>query len=87
MRKCWWLVQLWQIRGGQTKYTGHTCNFPRENAKFHAKVSLLPEKCDIIIMGHTGVKPGGDDAKVAQKIAPMFACYGKTHALLNDHIR
>ena len=22
------LVQLWQIRGGQTKYTGHTCNFP-----------------------------------------------------------
>ena len=25
------LVQLWQIRGGQTKYTGHTCNFPREN--------------------------------------------------------
>ena len=38
-------------------------------------------------MGHTGVKPGGDDATVAQKIAPMFACYGKTHALLNDHIR
>ena len=30
------LVQLWQIRGGQTKYTGHTCNFPRENAVFHA---------------------------------------------------
>ena len=24
---------------------------------------------------------------VAQKIAPMFACYGKTHALLNDYIR
>ena len=23
---------------------------------------------------------------VAQKIAPMFACYGKTHALLNDYI-
>ena len=26
-------------------------------------------------------------ATVAQKIAPMFACYGKTHALLNDYIR
>ena len=24
---------------------------------------------------------------VAQKIAPMFVCYGKTHALLNDYIR
>ena len=24
---------------------------------------------------------------VAQKNAPMFACYGKTHALLNDYIR
>ena len=22
------LIQLWQIRGGQYKYTGHTCNFP-----------------------------------------------------------
>jgi hypothetical protein len=31
------LVQLWQVRGGQYKYTGHTCNFPRENALFHAK--------------------------------------------------
>ena len=27
------------------------------------------------------------DGTVAQKIAPMFACYGKTHALLNDYIR
>ena len=26
-------------------------------------------------------------ATVAQKIAPMFACYGKTHTLLNDYIR
>ena len=28
-----------------------------------------------------------EDTTVAQKIAPMFACYGKTHALLNDYIR
>ncbi|KIM91794.1 hypothetical protein PILCRDRAFT_58064 [Piloderma croceum F 1598] len=56
------LVQLWQIRGGQTKYTGHTCNFPRENAIFHAKVPLLPEECDIIIMWRTGVQVGNDEA-------------------------
>ena len=56
------LVQLWQIRGGQTKYTGHTCNFPRENAVFHAKVPLLPEECDIIIMRRTGVEVGTDAA-------------------------
>jgi hypothetical protein len=37
------LVQLWQICDGQTKYTGHTCNFPHENAVFHAKVPLLPQ--------------------------------------------
>jgi hypothetical protein len=54
------LVQLWQIRGGQTKYTGHTCNFPRENAIFHAKVPLLPEECDIIIMRRTGAEVGTD---------------------------
>ena len=49
------LVQLWQVRGGQFKYTGHTCNFPRENAVFHAKVPLLPNECDIIIMRRRGV--------------------------------
>jgi len=54
------LVQLWQIHNGQTKYTGHTCNFPRENAIFHAKVPLLPEECDIIIMCRTGVEVGTD---------------------------
>jgi hypothetical protein len=55
------LVQLWQICGGQTKDTGHTCNFPRENAVFHAKVPLLPEECDII-MRHTAVEVGTDEA-------------------------
>src|SRR6202047_4147949 len=54
------LVQLWQIRGGQTKYTGHTCNFPRENAVFHSKVPLLPEECDIIIMRRSGAEVGTD---------------------------
>src|ERR1700683_1486106 len=56
------LIQIWQICGGQTKYTGHTCNFPRENAVFHAKVPLLPEECNIIIMRCTGVQVGNDEA-------------------------
>lgn len=49
------LVQLWQIRGGQTKYTGHICNFPRNTAKFISKVPLLPEECDILVMRRKGV--------------------------------
>ena len=48
------LVQLWQVKGGQYKYTGHICNFPRENAVMVAKVPLLPEDCDIIIMRRAG---------------------------------
>ncbi len=49
------LVQLWQVHGGQYKYTGHTCKFSRENAILHAKVPLLPEDCDIIIMRCAGL--------------------------------
>src|SRR6202050_4714086 len=30
-------------------------------AIFHAKVPLLPEECDIIIMHHTGVEVGTDE--------------------------
>lgn len=52
------LVQLWQVRGGQYKYTGHICNFPRETAVFHTTLPLLPEECDIIIMRCKG----SDDA-------------------------
>jgi hypothetical protein len=33
-----------------------------ENAVFHAKVPLLPEECDIIIMCRTGVEVGTDEA-------------------------
>ena len=29
---------------------------------FHANVPLLPEECEIIIMRHTGVEAGNDDA-------------------------
>ena len=43
------LMQLWQVRGGQYKYTGHICNFPHETAVFHTKLPLLPDECDIIM--------------------------------------
>jgi hypothetical protein len=54
------LVQLWQVRGGQFKYTGHICNFPRETSVLHHKLPLLPEECDIIIMRRAGVEQQTD---------------------------
>jgi len=44
------LVQLWQIRGGQTKYKGHICNFSKDVASFHRRLPLLPEECDIVVL-------------------------------------
>ncbi|KZP11897.1 hypothetical protein FIBSPDRAFT_684348, partial [Athelia psychrophila] len=55
------LVQVWQIRGGQYKYTGHTCNFPRDTAVFHAKLPLLPQEVDVIIMHRTGAQGENND--------------------------
>ncbi|KAF8195724.1 hypothetical protein K438DRAFT_1587127, partial [Mycena galopus ATCC 62051] len=55
------LVSLYQIRGGQFKYSGHCCNFARDTAIFHNKVPLLPEECDVIIMRRTGVEPGSNE--------------------------
>jgi hypothetical protein len=54
------LIQLWQVCGGQFKYTGHTCNFPQETAVFHNKLPLLLEDCDIIIMHHAGLEQGSN---------------------------
>ncbi|KAH6907946.1 hypothetical protein BKA70DRAFT_1104335, partial [Coprinopsis sp. MPI-PUGE-AT-0042] len=51
------LVQVWQIRGGQHKYTGHICNFPRDNRVFFDKLPLLPAEIDIIIMRRKGTNP------------------------------
>ncbi|KAJ7914156.1 hypothetical protein B0H13DRAFT_1873230 [Mycena leptocephala] len=56
------LVSLYQVRGGQFKYSGHCCNFPRDNAVFHNKVPLLPEECDVFIMRRTGVDTATDAA-------------------------
>ena len=49
------MIQLWQVRGGQTKYTGHTCNFFRDVAQFHNRVPLLPEECEVIVMRRRGL--------------------------------
>jgi hypothetical protein len=49
------------LRGGQYKYTGHTCNFPRDNIVFHSTVPLLSEECDIIIMRRTGDNTGSNE--------------------------
>ncbi|KAJ3871522.1 hypothetical protein F5051DRAFT_197062 [Lentinula edodes] len=57
------LVQVWQVRGGQYKYTGHTCNFSREVSSFHAKVPLLPQDIDILILR---CKSPGSDVNLAQ---------------------
>jgi hypothetical protein len=55
------LVSLYQIRGGQFKYSGHCCNFIRDNAVFHNKVPLLPEECDVIVMRRTGLDPASNE--------------------------
>ena len=50
------LSQLWQVCGGQFKYTWHTCNFPQEISVFHHRLPLLPEDCNIIIIHHAGLE-------------------------------
>lgn len=74
------LVQLWQVRGGHFKYTGHICNFPRETSVLHHKLPLLPEHYDIIIMRHAGVEQQTDlavyeDFRVHRQNIEAWLCY------------
>ncbi|KAJ6578932.1 hypothetical protein B0H10DRAFT_2343751 [Mycena sp. CBHHK59/15] len=78
------LVSLYQIRGGQFKYSGHCCNFARETAVFHNKVPLLPEECDVIIMWRTGVEPGTNediyqDFRVRRHVIQKWLTYLAAH--------
>ncbi|KAJ6620451.1 hypothetical protein B0H10DRAFT_1946006 [Mycena sp. CBHHK59/15] len=78
------LVSLYQIHGGQFKYSGHCCNFARKTAVFHNKVPLLPEECDVIIMRRTGVEPGTDedifqDFRVRRHVIQMWLTYLAAH--------
>lgn len=78
------LIQLWQIHGGQYKYTGHTCNFPRETAVFYAKAPLLPEECDVIIMRRSGVQAENNatihqDFRVWRHVIQVWLQYLEQH--------
>lgn len=78
------LVQVWQIRGGQYKYTGHTCNFPRDTAVFHAKVPLLPQEVDVIIMRRSGVQGENNEAihqdfRVRRQVLETWLKYLEVH--------
>jgi hypothetical protein len=55
------LLQVWQVRGGQTKYAGHCCNFPRDVAILHNRLPLLPRDTDVVILRH---KAMADDLPV-----------------------
>ena len=44
------MMQAWSVKGGQTKYAGHCCNFIRDTANIVSKVPLLPKDIDIIVV-------------------------------------
>ncbi|KAJ7811317.1 hypothetical protein B0H13DRAFT_1492448, partial [Mycena leptocephala] len=78
------LVSLYQVRGGQYKYSGHCCNFSRDTAVFRNKVPLLPEECDIIIMRRTGLNPATDDEihqdfRVRRPVVEQWLKYLEAH--------
>jgi hypothetical protein len=78
------LVSLYQVRGGQFKYSGHCCNFARDTAVFHDKVPLLPEECDIIIMRRTGLNPATEeeihqDFRVRRNVIEQWLKYLDMH--------
>jgi hypothetical protein len=54
-------LQVWQVRGGQFKYTGHVCNFARDTERFVTRLPLLPEECDIIILRRTATGQQADE--------------------------
>jgi hypothetical protein len=44
-------LQVWKVKGGQSKYRGHICNFFRNVGRFHNWIPLLPEEeVNIIIL-------------------------------------
>lgn len=47
------MMSVMSIRGGQTKYSGHICNFPRHNINFYKVLPRLPEECDFFVLRRT----------------------------------
>ena len=54
------LLQVWQVRGGQSKYKGHICNFFRDVGRLHSRIPHLPQECDIVILQRRNAE--GDQA-------------------------
>lgn len=44
------LLQTWQVNGGQTKYTGHTCLFAHDTGQFINKLPLAPTSLDVLVI-------------------------------------
>jgi len=44
------MMQAWSVKGGQTKYAGHCCNFIRDTTNIISKVPLLPKDIDIVVV-------------------------------------
>ena len=44
------MMQAFNVRGGQHKYSGHCCNFIYDMANFIHKILLLPEHIDTVII-------------------------------------
>lgn len=44
------MMQAWLVKGGQSKYSGHCCNFINDITKIVQRVPTLPEDLDIAIV-------------------------------------
>ena len=44
------LLQTWQVNGGQTKYTGHTCLSAHDTGQFINKLPLAPTSLDVLVI-------------------------------------
>jgi hypothetical protein len=50
------LMQAWEVRGGQSKYTGHICCFVQDTPRLTQRIPTLPEDLDILVIHRKGVK-------------------------------
>lgn len=85
------LLQVWQVKGGQNKYTGHCCNFPRDVSTFDNRVPLLPRDVDIIILRRKGTVaniPVFEDFRVRRQVMQDWLGRLQLHypPLRNGHV-
>ena len=54
------VVEVYQIRGQQYRYSGHVCNFLRDVGKIYNKLLLLPKNLEIVLLKpvNTAANPG-----------------------------